>query len=71
MPEAIPLRTNLSIETQDVVINHAFRITSLSDLVLQRLSPIARIERPIERPVKGYPNAGDDFFGSSCDHRWR
>ena len=43
MPEAIPLSTNLSVEIQNVVVDHAFRITPMSYLVLQRISPVARV----------------------------
>lgn len=52
MPETIPLCTTLSVESQDVIVDYAIGTTSLLDLVYERVSAIAGVARPVERPVE-------------------
>lgn len=52
MPETIPLRTYLSVESQDVIVDYAIGTTSLLYLVYIRLSAIAGVARHVERPVE-------------------
>ena len=57
MSETIPLRTTLSVESQDVIVDHAIGSTSLLDLVYIRFSTIAGVGRLVERPVEGETKA--------------
>ena len=57
MPETVPLRTTLSVESQDVIVDHTIGSTSLLDLVYIRFSAIAGGARLVERPVEGETEA--------------
>ena len=57
MPEAVPLRTTLSVESQNVVIDYTVLTTSLLYFVYIRVPAIARIDGLVERPVERDTNA--------------
>ena len=57
MPEAVPLRTTLSVESQNVVVNYTVLTPSLLYLVGIRVPAKARIDGLVERPVKRDTNA--------------
>ena len=52
MPETIPLRTTLSVESQNIIIDYTIGTTFLPDLVYVRVSAVAGVARLVERPVK-------------------
>ena len=52
MPETIPLRTTLSIESQGIIIDYAIGTTFLLNLVYVRVSAVAGVARLVERPVE-------------------
>ena len=57
MSEAVPLRTTLSVESQNVIVDYTVLTTSLLYLVYIRVPAIARINGLVERPVEGDTNA--------------
>ena len=52
MPETIPLCTTLSVESQDIIIDHTIGITLVLNFVCVRVSAEAGVARLVERPVK-------------------
>ena len=67
MPETIPLRTTLSIKSQNIIIDYTIGTTFLLDLVYVRISAVAGVARLVERPVERDADAGDDFFRRGRD----
>ena len=57
IPEAVPLRTTLSVESQNVVVDYTVLTTSLLHLVSIWVPVIARINGLVERPVERDTNA--------------
>ena len=57
MSETIPLRTTLSIKSQDIIIDHTIGTTFLLNLVDIRISAVAGVAGLVQRPVEGDADA--------------
>lgn len=68
MPESIPLRTRLRIESQDIVIHRSGRL--VVDFLLECYAIERRYLEPVKGPVQGDSLAINNLFGCGDCRLW-